>query len=71
MRVVHGNSGLQKTRPNIVAILSNINMMAEENLSKDLHITFLIIYDATRGTLQLFPSNISQCSVRKIEKEEI
>ena len=67
---MHGNNGLQKPRPNTIAILRSINRIVEKNSDKDLHLTCLVSQDGRGGTLKLFPSNISQCSVRKIENEE-
>jgi hypothetical protein len=71
VRVVNGNNGLQKLGPNIVAIISSINRIVEKNLDNFPHLTRLISQDGTRENLKLFLSNMSQCSVRKIENEEI
>lgn len=34
MRVMHGNNGLQKPRPNNVAILGSINKIGDQNSDK-------------------------------------
>lgn len=39
LKVINGNSGLQKSRSNIIAIVGSINKVVKENLGKDPHLT--------------------------------
>ena len=53
--VVYGNSGLEKTRANIVALVATINKIVEVNSDNPPHLTRLTSEDRTWTTLKLFP----------------
>ena len=42
VRVVHGNSGFQKPRPNTIAIIRSINRIMEKKLDKASHLVHLV-----------------------------
>jgi hypothetical protein len=71
LKAMNGNSGLQKSRSNTIAIVANINKIVEKNSDKAPHLTHSISQDGTREPLKLFPSNMSQGSLLKMANEDI
>jgi hypothetical protein len=65
LKVVNGNSGLQKSRLNTIAIIASINKIMEQNLDKAPHITHSISQDGTREPLKLLPSTPMRVSQDK------
>ena len=65
-KVVNGNSGLQKSRPNTVTIMARINKIVEKNYDKAPHLTHSIILDGGRADLKLLLSNMSHSLLQKM-----
>ena len=70
-KVVNGNRGLKKYRPNTIEIVSNINMIAEKSSNKAPHLTRSMNLDGARAPLKLLSSNMSQGLLQKMSNEEM
>lgn len=68
---LNGNSGLQKSRPNVVIIVASINKIVEKNSDKAPDLTRSISPDGERAPLKLLPSNMSNAFLQKMINEDM
>ena len=70
-KAFNGNSGLYKSRPNTITIVSSINLIADKNLDKAPHLTHSISLDGEMAPLKLLPSIMSHAFIQKKVNEDM